>query len=146
MHSMIERGKFGYELSIKNQARFGKDIYKVIRYEDLVKDTEGIMKDVCDFIGVSFDENVLLPTVCGETWQGNNYNNTKFNGPSTKNVSRWQERIAEEEAMLIEYHFEDYMEKFGYPLHFNMDEKVDAAVNHYKWYNYAQTCSFTSTR
>lgn len=146
IHSMLERGKFGYELSIKNQKRFGKDTYKVIRYEDLVQNTERVMADICDFIGISFSEQVLSPTICGKEWKGNNYNNVKYKGTSSYNVSRWRERITEEEAKLLEYHFDEYMEKYNYPLCFNLEEKIEAAVNHYKWYNYAQNYSFISTQ
>lgn len=146
MHSMIERGKFGFELSIKNQNRFGKDKYKIIKYEDLVEKTISVMTDISEFIGVSFSDNILTPTICGESWHGNNYGDTKFKGPSSLNVNRWRERITDQEAMLIEYHFDEYMKKYDYPLVFKLEDKIDAAVKHYKWYNYAQHYSFSDTQ
>jgi hypothetical protein len=146
MHSMIERGKFGFELSVLNQKRFGRERYKIVRYEDLVTDTRETMKHVCKFIGISFSEKVLVPTVCGRPWRGNSYVETKFSGPSSQNVDRWRERITDNEAMLLEYHFQEYMEVYNYPLRFGLEDRIDAAVEHYKWYNYAQAYSFSSTQ
>ena len=146
MHSMIERGKFGFELAVKNQKRFGKKKYKVIRYEDLVGDSRAVMEDVCSFLNISFSDTILTPTVMGEAWKGNNYSKTSFKGASADNVNRWKERITEQEAMLLEYHFEDFMKKFKYPLFFDLAQGVDAAVEHYKWYNYAQMYSYSYTR
>ena len=145
MHSMIERGKFGFELALKNQRLFGKLKYKVIRYEDLVADTKSIMEDVCKFLEISFSERVLSPTIFGRPWGGNNYNAVRFKGAASSNVGRWKERITDHEAKLIEYHFEEFMKKFKYPVLFNLREKTRAAVEHYKWYNYAQMFSFEST-
>jgi hypothetical protein len=31
--------------------------------------------------------------------------------------------------------------KYGYPLVYREEELADAATNHYKWFNYAQTYS-----
>jgi len=146
MHSMIERGKFGFELAVINQKRFGKKKYKIIRYEDLVGNTKSVMEDVCRFLDISLSRKVLTPTICGKAWKGNNYSKTNFKGPSSYNVSRWKERITEQEAKLLEYHFEDFMKKFDYPVFFDLAEKVNAAVEHYKWYNYAQIYSYSSTR
>lgn len=146
MHSMIERGKFGFELAVRNQKRFGKKKYKIIRYEDLVGNTKSVMEDVCRFLDISFSRKVLTPTICGKVWKGNNYSKKNFKGPSSYNVSRWKERITEQEAKLLEYHFEDFMKKFDYPVFFDQTEKINAAVEHYKWYNYAQIYSYSSTR
>jgi hypothetical protein len=146
MHSMIERGKFGFELSAQNQKRLGKKRYKIVRFEDLVLDTEKTMKSVCDFIGISFSKRVVVPTICGRPWRGNSYAETKFNGTSPQNVDRWRERITAKEAMLLEYHFEEYMKLYQYPMRFGLEDRMDAAVDHYKWYNYAQAYSFSSTQ
>ena len=82
----------------------------------------------------------------GRSWKGNNYSNAKFKGASSDNVNRWKERITEQEAKLLEYHFEDFMKKYCYKGLFSLNDKIDAAIEHYKWYNYAQAYSYSSTR
>ena len=146
MHSMIERGSFGFQLALQNPRRIGEGAYKVIRYEDLVTDTEMVMRDVCEFLGIYFHETLLSPTVCGKLWAGNNYSGDNFTHPSTQNVGRWDKRITEEEAQLLEFHFEEFMRAFGYRQSYSLSERTDAAVNHYKWYNYAQAYSFLTTQ
>ncbi len=146
MHSMIERGRFGFELAVMNVERFGPETYHVIRYEDLVADTRAVMGDVCKFLGISFSPELLRPTAFGQAWSGNNYLGTKFDGASSLNVRRWKERITWQEACLLEYHFEDVMNHFGYALCASPVERIDAAIEHYKWYNYAQAFSFATTQ
>jgi hypothetical protein len=41
------------------------DVY-ILRYEDLVRDTRGVMKGVADFLGIPFDEVFCRPTLLGE--------------------------------------------------------------------------------
>ncbi|VUX54870.1 Sulfotransferase family protein [uncultured Woeseiaceae bacterium] len=145
MHSLIERGKFGFELAGKNLERFGEDRYKIIRYENLVDDIKAVMCDICEFMGITYSDVVLNPTVFGKDWGGNNYGSHKYSNASAYNSGRWRERITTEEARLIEYHFEEYMNMYDYDCCFGLEEKIEAAVNHYKWYNYAQAYSFSST-
>lgn len=145
MHSLIERGRFGFELADRNQRRFGGDVYTVVRYEDLLADPPGVLAELCRFIGVPFAREVFQPTVCGQPWGGNNYEATRFDGLSSRNAGRWPDRITPEEAALIEYHFGEFMERHGYPQRYTLAQQTDAAVSHYKWYNYAQTYSFSST-
>lgn len=146
MHSMIERGKFGLELAIQNEQRFGKNVYRVIRYEDLVGNPSKSMRSLCEFCGATFSPRMLNPTVFGHAWGGNNYSGKTFFGPSKSNSGRWIERITTQEANLLEFHFEDAMSHFNYPLTSDLPARIDAAVEHYKWYNYAQAFSFTSSQ
>lgn len=49
----------------KNLASLGNDRYLIIKYEDLTKDPPLIMKKICEFIGVPFDQKLLIPTENG---------------------------------------------------------------------------------
>lgn len=139
IQSMLDRGKLGMEMARYNQARYGPDRYLVIKYEELAVNPEPLMEMVSQFLGIKYDDCLLRPTVCGNLWLGNSFDGLDFVGPSASNVGRWKERITPEEARLIEYHFRDIMPYFGYQPSFEMNECVDAAVEHYKWYNYAQS-------
>jgi hypothetical protein len=142
MHSMIERGRFGYELSILNLKRFGEKQYLIVKYEEMIANSDSVMRRVCDFIGISFHRNLLEPTICSVPWKGNNYSDVKFDGISSLNVNKWEERISTHDAKLIEYHFYEYIKKYNYGINFSLEERMNAAVEHYKWYNYNQPFSF----
>lgn len=135
--SMIERGRLGMELAGYNQESIGADRYKIVRYEDLTTDTQGVMKDLAEFVGIQFSQDLLKPTILSYPWKGNNFEGIKFDKASTVNVNRWKERITQEDAQLIEFHFSDLMKKYNYALTFSSKEAQRAATNHYKWFNFA---------
>ncbi|MGM0520404.1 MAG: sulfotransferase family protein [Campylobacterota bacterium] len=135
-HSMIERGHLGLKLAIENEKVLGKDRYYLIKYEDFTQNSEKYMKEMADFMGIEYSEKLLQPTTFGQTWEGNNFDGIKNTKPSSINVNRWKERISNEDAALMEFYFEDVMHHFGYKLEFSVEQRVSAATNHYKWYNF----------
>lgn len=141
LQSHIERGKLGMELARWNKERFGKEEYLVVKYEDLTENPERVMREIANFLNISFLETLLKPTIWGIPWPGNNFDGIKFKGVSKVNVNRWRERITPEEASVIEFYFSDIMEFFGYKREFSKSEQIDAARNLYSWHNYAQIYS-----
>ena len=136
--SMIERGRLGMDMAMSNEQALGKERYKVIRFEDLVVDSRPVMRELATFLGIGFSPSLLQTTVLGQTWEGNNFDGLKFNGPSSTNVGRWKQRLEDpEEAMLMEFHFRESMETFGYEPAFSVADTVRAAAKHYKWFNFA---------
>lgn len=142
LQSLIDRGKLGMELAKHNNEIIGSADYKVIKFEDLTLNSKDIMKDICKFLDIKFTNKLLLPTILGKPWKGNNFQNLEFSKISSVNVNRWSERIEKKEAMLIEYYFKDIMEYFGYKTKFNISDQVNAAKDQYKWYNFAQKYSY----
>lgn len=138
MQSLLERSKLGLEFAKYNQEIIGKEKYLVIRYEDLTSNPKYYMKIIADFISIDFTENLLTPTTFGYNWDGNNFSGVKFKNSSNKNVGKWKERIDQEEAMLIEYYCKDIMDYHGYEREFDIKDTLNAAKEHYKWYNFAQ--------
>ena len=135
--SMIERGKFGMELAKYNKETIGRDRYSVIRYEDLTQNPEKEMIQLANFVGIPFSKSMLQTTILGLPWKGNNFSGKSFLKPSKENVGRWENRINDSEAQLIEYHFKDIMENFGYKCKFNLKDQQKAAAEHYKWFNFS---------
>jgi hypothetical protein len=146
LQSLIERGKLGMEFAKHNQTIFNKDQYLIIKFEDLTSNPQKILKKICNFLKIPFDDILLTPTICGKLWKGNNFDGKKFTSISSTNVDRWKKRITEHEAKLIEYHYSDMMKFFNYKLTYDSKEQSNAAKEHYKWYNYAQPYSYTTTR
>lgn len=139
--SMIDRGRIGFEYALINQKIYGKENYFVCKYEDLVAEPEKYMKQVCEFLQIQYSESLLYPTVCGKFWPGNNFEGKVFKKPSSENVGRWKDRISKEDAALMEFHFKEVMEKFDYQFAFSEQEQAQAAMEHYKWFNFNQAYS-----
>lgn len=135
--SMIERGRASMELAKYNKEIIGEDRYFVIRYEDITLNPEQEMRKLASFIGISFSEKLLSPTIVGLPWNGNNFGGKSFYKPSRESVGKWRERINKEDAMLMEYHFRGLMENFGYEQEFTLKDQQKAAAEHYKWFNFS---------
>ncbi|MGE0268306.1 MAG: sulfotransferase [Candidatus Omnitrophota bacterium] len=135
--SLLERGKLGMEMAKYNVSTIGSERYKVIRFEDFTQDAQAHMKDLCSFIDISFNESMLTPSTFGYFWEGNNFDGKKFKKTSSVNVNRWAERIEAEDAQLIEFHFRDIMNYFGYQCEFSIEQSQRAAAEHYKWFNFS---------
>ncbi len=144
LQSLLDRGGLGLKLAALNAERFGDHRYRVVRFEDLTRDPEAVMRSLASFLGIAFDEVLLKPTFLGVPWQGNNFDGLKFDRASDVNVGRWRERIDDHEAKVIEFHLAESMARWGYEPAFSRDEQIDAAMKHYKWFNFAQRFSVVS--
>ncbi len=131
MQQMIERCGLGMEFARRNANRFGPEVYKIIKFEDLTANPEKELREICDFLQISFSESMRIPTVCGKLWKGNNFSGRRFVKPSAVNAGRWRERISGKEACLIEFHFGSLMKYFDYECFYPSDECADAATDHY---------------
>ncbi len=135
--SMIERCLLGMKMAEQNIKSIGVDKYKIIKFEDLTSDPEKHMKDLAKFIGLEYSSDLLCPTILGHPWKGNNFEGKKFSTPSSSNVNKWKERISKEDAKFLEFHFAEVMEKYGYERVFSSHDAQEAAINHYKWFNFS---------
>lgn len=143
LQSMLDRGGLGMRMAKANLDAYGKEKYMVVRYEDLTQDPETHMRKIAEFMGVSFHEKMLIPTYYGLPWKGNNFDGLKFTKPSAVNVNKWKERINDHEAKVVEFYFSDMMQEWGYDPVFSSEEQAKAAMEHYKWFNFAQAYSVT---
>ena len=146
LQSLLERGKLGMEFARLNSEIFDPKQYLVIKFEDLTQKPEETMRKIATFLEISYDEILLKPTICGKLWEGNNFDGLKFTSVSNVNVNRWRERIDDNDAKLIEYHFYDLMKFFGYDTIFSLEQRLEAAKEHYKWHNFAQNYSFATVK
>ena len=88
-----------------------------VRFEQLVGEPAGVMQNVCDYLEVTFDpEIVLTPTKIGEPWGGNSAAQIAFSQISAEPASRWEKGLSEDEIGWVEWHCRDLMPEFGYDL------------------------------
>ena len=108
------KGKGCYDYMKYFQGLYEHHKFIFVRYEDLVQDTEGVMKKVADFIGIQYDSSLLTPSVAGNLWHGNSSNEKQFHNINSSRVSKWSQELSESEVILIEYFLKDYLDKWNY--------------------------------
>jgi hypothetical protein len=90
--------------------------YKFVRFEDLHTKTELVLKDIAQFLGISFRTSLLESTFNGKPWFGNNPNKI-INGTSPDMVTqKWKTELSLKEKSLYFHILKNFFEPFGYPL------------------------------
>ena len=106
----------------RNPSRF-----LVIRYEDLVKNPEEVMRKVCRLGGFDFSERLLEPTRAGRGWQCNSSFQQTLKGITATPVDQWKDYLTEQEVWWIEMHCRKGMELANYPL------QTDGRFSLWRW-------------
>src|ERR1043166_57399 len=87
----------------------------LVQFEQLVSEPSNVMRDVCDYLEIQFDpEVVLTPTKIGEPWGGNSAAQIAFSKVSAEPASRWEKELSDEEIGWVEWHCRELMPEFGY--------------------------------
>jgi hypothetical protein len=89
----------------------------VVRYEDLVQDTERTMRRLAESIGVPYTDSMLSPTELGASWGGHSSTGTKFTGVSTARAEAWRNEVAAAEVYLVNRSLpQQFWAEFGYEM------------------------------
>ena len=67
-----------------------RDKIKIIKYEDLVMDTEAVIKEICSHVDLEFQQILLTPTSIGREWCGDS-NFVHQRGIDKDALVRWKE-------------------------------------------------------
>ena len=108
-----------YSLSIKafELLKYKKNILaKEIRFEDLVFKTKKTLRDISKFIGIKFDQKLLIPSMLGKKFTGNNLDNKKFSQISEKNIGKWDKRLDKKTIMYLEILLKNEIKKNKYKI------------------------------
>jgi len=108
----------------------------VLRYEDLVADTEASMRTLAAHVGIAFESALLQPTRRGQKWAGNSSYAESRQGVSGASLERWRQSLTPEEIATLEQALGPRLAERGYapspaaraaPLRRWVDEAVVAA-------------------
>lgn len=94
--------------------RMHLDRYEVLRYEDLLVDTETTMRHLAERLQIDFVPSMLQPTVGGESWQGNSTGGDTFSAVSAAPLDRWRSSISPVEIRLVNHACSDLLHAFDY--------------------------------
>jgi hypothetical protein len=103
-----------YYCALENQKKFGSDVYKIIRFEDLCLHPEKVIPAISTFLGIAHDECLYRPTIGSKPYPGNNWEGKVFAGISSENVNNWSLRIPEYYACLMECQPGGLLDRFDY--------------------------------
>jgi len=135
MQSFIDRARLCLEAGIVNKKIYNNQ-YMLCRCEDLIVDPKKTLSEIANFLEINNDLFDYRTTFCGLLWGGNNFDGKKFDGISSSQIGLWKERIEEDEAALVEFHFRHVMKYYGYKTEYNEQMQMESASKHYKWFNF----------
>jgi len=84
--------------------------YKLVRYEDVVTDTKNELRQICEFLSVNFEQDMLNPHQYGSSFEQIG----KKSGVDKSSLTRWQSVISAKTACLIQILQKKPMKVFGY--------------------------------
>lgn len=102
------------QAGLQNLARFGKERYRVVRYEDLTQNPEKELEKLTGFLQIDWDPSLVSPTRAGAQWSGNSMFAAQFQAISSAPVARWKEKLSAAETVVIEIGAGRLMKQFGY--------------------------------
>lgn len=110
------RWRYSMELARRNVRRYPDD-YTVVRYEDLVLRTEGVLRDVFSFLGEPFDPRTLAMGGAPERRARLRARSTRSSNEaalSDEFIGRFRGRIPPLELTFIQFHAGPMMKELGY--------------------------------
>jgi hypothetical protein len=109
--------KRGVEKGRRTGGRLGPERYLEIRYEDLVKDPEGVARALCGFIGLEFDPVVLrYHERAGEIIRPTQHpqSHGRIHLPPTSGLRDWRTQMAPGDVVLFDILAGGLLEALGY--------------------------------
>jgi hypothetical protein len=107
------------EAAYENVTKFGER-YRVLFYEDLIQAPEAVMRAIASWVGLPWDERLLLPSIHGEPWRGNSLSpdlQGKLHPFDSRPIGRWQSELSDREIRLLEHIIRCYaLEKKYHPI------------------------------
>ncbi len=94
--------------------RVGPSRYLEIRYEDLVADTEAVVRSACTFAGLPFDSAML--EYAGAVDVSAKPHHQRLLQPPTRGVRDWRSQMSQEDALAFEAIAGDVLAELGYEL------------------------------
>lgn len=91
--------------------------YREVRYEDLVRETERVLRELCAFVGLPFDDRMLryyerskqlMPTLSHTQHHGN------LGKPPTAGLRDWRRELSPRDVAVFEYLAGDLLDELGY--------------------------------
>jgi hypothetical protein len=113
----LRQMRVSYYFMRKYADLYPKNFY-ILKYDDLLLDTEGTMHKLCDFLELDFHQNMLEVTLCGTPIRqmGWSVSQHKDNKVSKAPLTAWQDQLSKLAVRLVAMYFSDIIEDYGFDL------------------------------
>jgi hypothetical protein len=85
--------------------------FRIVRFEDLVENPESLVHDLCDWLEIDFQANMLAVPQWGSS---NIEHSSKQQGVSRAMLTQWQQVLTDAEIAVSERQTKAYLERFAY--------------------------------
>jgi len=111
--SELRRMKGSYYFMNKFSELYPEHFY-ILSYDEILKNPEEQLRQLSDFLEISFNRDLLQPSICGEPWGGNSMHEDVFDGISKKPLTHWQQDTSDLEIRLINEFFADIIDEYDF--------------------------------
>ena len=116
---------------IKTTLNLKKSAYLVIKYEDLIKNSNKELNKIKKFLSLKKKID-LKTTFLNHEWSSNNFVGKKKTSISKININRFMKVCSKDEIKNLEFYFYNYLIKYKYKIQFKKELNVFAAAEFYK--------------
>ena len=103
-----------------------------VRYEDIISDPARFSEELCGFLGVDMDEDMLnaagFKDAKGEAWTANSSHFENVKSFNTQGIDKWKKTLSQEEIEFIEYLCAPELGLLGYDLTGALDNKIPESI------------------
>ena len=114
----LQKFVFNWKVSTNIALNSGEKDYLMLKYEDLTGNPERVLKRLCDFLKIEYNETLLRPTRNGIVWTGNSMFGDNKGKIHSSAVKRYKKFMSRDETELIESYLYDEMRKLGYEIQY----------------------------
>jgi len=107
-----ERWNADYRGLLRLAGQLGNRTLHIVRFEDLLADPAGVMKGVCDWIGIDLQPQMLVPTFQHSSFRSDR----AADGFDLGAIDRWREHLPADQVRLLEAITQPIARRFGYDL------------------------------
>lgn len=124
--------------ALVNQEIAGKERYKIIHYETLLKEPEETLRSVCEFLNIPFDLSVLN-TDDEEIDENKKYVKSDFD---QSKINKWKQQLTPKEIFKIEKIQGPLLQRLGYSLETASEKYKHKPLSVWQKIRYNQADSF----
>lgn len=122
--STLFRLTFDFNFLEYNKKFYKKNKFHQIKFENLVNSKIATLKKLSNFLKFKFDKKMLIPSIFGKVYKGNNLQNKKFSSISNKNVNNWKKRISSSDVNILNFFMNNLFKK-----NYKFDELNQSQLN-----------------
>ncbi|QQR97366.1 MAG: sulfotransferase [Sphingobacteriales bacterium] len=109
--TFIARYNTAYYLVDKIKKKIGSDNVLVVKYEDMVVQPEITIQNMCNFLGIEFQADMLQMGVFNSSFGDKFQKDKNFN---TENIDRWKDEMDKSMISTIEINCNEIMQQYNY--------------------------------